>query len=835
VKSHFAQLIHPEKLELDSAKRSLRYWTNEGVLPDEQDKDKVDRIYRELFGDDPHLQEWKADLERALEQGRRQQAARIARREIPQAHGVPRPTAHFMGRSEEVNSLADTLAASDGDAAILVQGGPGIGKTELTKAIAHHDDVADRFGERRYFVPLETANSAASMRDAIARSLGCDPRHGLETALQGQGGADTLLILDNLETPWEPAGERSATERTLAELASVPGLALLASFRGREAVGGTRWLEHALAVLPSGSAIQLLASVAGKWVFDDPDLDQLINALGGVPLAIDLVARRAHGRASLATLGREWTKVGADLAVLPEFTAHRLTSLPHSIELTLRSRRITKPAMRLFSLLGVLPAGLATEDIETLIGEAAFEAAERLCHVGIATERAGRIDLLPPVRDHARRRYRPHGRDAAQWVTHFLIMTKQLGVGIGTSAGECAVHRLRREFRNVEAAFRAAIERGELSETMEALEGIDRFTSLTTVSTSVFEELAEFCRGNSDLANEAYCMRIAGNVAFRRAEYGDATARYGRALEIYRMAGETSGQAYCLRALGETALYSSHYEPALIAFDQALQLFRLSGDVLGEAHCYRGVGDIAFRRSDHDTARSAHEHALHLYKEVGDLSGETQCMFRAGEIALAQCDLDAAELAYEQALPLYRKIGDTLGEANCIRCLAQVALERDDFDAARSAYETALQIYRKIGAVLGEANCIKGYGNIAFNLSDYDAARTAFEEALRLYIRTRSLLGEANCWDWLGDISFAESDYDAAKSAYEKALPLYRRYGDIVGEANSTTSLGDVARARSDYEAAGAAYDEALHLYRKVGLIEHAEDCRRKLESVRTD
>ena len=48
-------------------------------------------------------------------------------------------------------------------------------------------------------------------------------------------------MLDNLETPWDLEPERRATEGTLAALAVTPGLALLASFRGRDRVGGPAW------------------------------------------------------------------------------------------------------------------------------------------------------------------------------------------------------------------------------------------------------------------------------------------------------------------------------------------------------------------------------------------------------------------------------------------------------------------------------------------------------------------------------------------------------------------------------------------------------------------
>lgn len=106
-----------------------------------------------------------------------------------------------------------------------------------------------RFGLRRWFVPLETATDRDTFDAALLTAIGLDPTAGFAAAPRRLAQAPTLLVLDNLETPWERAG--LAIEARLGELAAVPGVALLASFRGQEAVGGGRW---ALVAAPSGRA-----------------------------------------------------------------------------------------------------------------------------------------------------------------------------------------------------------------------------------------------------------------------------------------------------------------------------------------------------------------------------------------------------------------------------------------------------------------------------------------------------------------------------------------------------------------------------------------------------
>lgn len=315
VRSHFAQFVHEEGTDIRSAARSLRNWAKHGVLPSEGETDTLSAIFRELFGDDRNLDCWKIDLETALKRGRQAQAARIAKRPVPEPSCVPLPTEHFMGRAEEMEALATLLASSDGPSALLVQGGPGIGKSELTKAVAHHPDVTARFGERRYFVPLDTATTVLDLQKSIVRSIGVDPALGFPAALKTLHERNTLLVLDNLETLWNAHGERQATEQILSILAALPNLWLLASFRGRETVDGTLWHGHELGTLPPSAATELFAAIAGPRSKTDEHIEPMINALGGHPaghpFGCPTRSRSQVPRAALARMAESRHRTGA--------------------------------------------------------------------------------------------------------------------------------------------------------------------------------------------------------------------------------------------------------------------------------------------------------------------------------------------------------------------------------------------------------------------------------------------------------------------------------------------------------------------------------------------
>jgi hypothetical protein len=277
--------------------RSIRNWRAGRSRPN--DLGAIERI---LFGDNAAYAQWQFDLRRAYD----------GKATIPapfdHATRIDSPPAYFLGREQDVAAILTVLRASPGRAAVLVHGGPGLGKTTLTQAVANHGEIVERFGaDRRWFARLETAATAEAMKDAIIRAIGRDPAQGWAAALAALRDAPGLLVLDNLETPWDPIGERRATEAALAELDAIPGLAVLASFRGRDRVGGADWaLVHPVTALSDAAATDLFGRVAKRDFAGDPHLAPFIRALGGIPLAIELVAGQAFGAGgAVAAMGED--------------------------------------------------------------------------------------------------------------------------------------------------------------------------------------------------------------------------------------------------------------------------------------------------------------------------------------------------------------------------------------------------------------------------------------------------------------------------------------------------------------------------------------------------
>ena len=715
-----------------------------------------------------------------------------------------------LGRDSEIADLLALLVPTEhGAVTALILGGPGYGKTLLTETVAAHPAIAGRFGPRRWFVKLETAPGARDTIVAIAAALGLDPQTRLDFVAAFLAAAPALLVLDNAETPWE--ADRAGTEALLHRLAAVPNLALMASLRGEDMPAApfsrTVWLEP----LPGPVARELFLSIAQRIDPSHPDLPFFVadrtGVLGGIPLAVTLVARRAALEGNLALLSQRWDSAGVALAARLGRPAGRLDSLAASIGFSLDSPRLGAEGRRLFALLGLAPAGLAEPDGAALLGEHWIEATGQLHAVGLLAP-GERCDLLPPVRDHARRAAPASEADAAAWRRHLLDLVRAEGGRFGRQGGAEAVRRLLPEIPNIAAALDGAIAAADVADAVPLAYGLGqlfRFTGFGAVA--LLDRLTDACAAAGDRRGEAEATACAGDVALARSDHAAARARFEAALPLYRAAGDVQGEANCIKSLGDIALARSDHAAARARYEAALPLYCAIGDVLGEANCIKGLGDIALVRSDHTEARARYEAALPLYRATGDVLGEANCIACLGDIALQRSDHAEARARFEAALPLYRAVGSVLGEANCIKGLGEIALRRSDHTEARARFEAALPLYRAVGSVQGEANCIKGLGEIALRRSDHTEARARFEAALPLYRAVSDVLGEANCIRRLGDIARAEGDTDAAHAAFTLALALYERIPQPYSIGATHERLADISAgpARAAHLAAARA------------------------------
>jgi hypothetical protein len=198
-----------------------------------------------------------------------------------------------------------------------------MGKTSLATATLHEAKIVDKY-PTRYFVPCDSARTSDSLVAIVASHLSLEPSRDLAKIVirHLSMGPPCLMILDNFETPWEPAESRAQVEDFLSLLTDVPHLALLVclpcvplllltalpqiTMRGAERPGKVQWNRpflRPLAPLTAVAARQTFIDIADE-VHDDSEVAKLLDLTDNVPLAVQLVATIAANEGCEATLAR---------------------------------------------------------------------------------------------------------------------------------------------------------------------------------------------------------------------------------------------------------------------------------------------------------------------------------------------------------------------------------------------------------------------------------------------------------------------------------------------------------------------------------------------------
>ncbi|HKH43169.1 MAG TPA: tetratricopeptide repeat protein, partial [Thermoanaerobaculia bacterium] len=632
-----------------------------------------------------------------------------------------------FGREKEIGELVEALCA-DPTFPVPILGPGGAGKSTITLTALHHPRVAERFGKRRFFVRCDGATDRDSLVAAIAR-LVCpeaqppqEPKIFLE--LEENPAA---LALDNFETPWEQ--DTAAVEELLTDLAAVPGLALVIGLRGEQRPFGPDWREsiHAGPLDPE-TARSVFLAFAGERFRADPDLDPLLLELDGLALAVVLLASQAEGEPDLSGLRQRWRDQRTAL-LHRGLGRQKQHSLEVSLRLSVDSPRMTEGGSRLLSLLGLLPEGVAREDLAALLPGSGAEAASVLRKVGLAFDQGPRLRVLAPIREYVQTSHPPPEEDLDRTVDHYLALAR-LGEKIGAEGGAAAADRLRAEMGNLEPMILAGLERADpIPAIRSALAYANAVRFIGTGGLTIIGCARQAARAASQEKLEADCIRKRGDVDLYRAHYEKARERYEQAQEIYQRAGEPHGEACCTARLAEIYLHRAQPASATRLYEEARTRFEELGDQHWEARCLLGLGSAAVHTSE-----------------------------KGGRLRL------------EQARSLFRQIGDVLGEANCLQYMGQASFDSGDFERSHAEYESALHLFRRVGSLLGEANCLRSLGHISLRQGNPKAAQTLAEKALLLNQRVGSLLGEANCIFILGETARALSNHEAAEALLQQAL-----------------------------------------------------------------
>lgn len=606
----------------------------------------------------------------------------------PGTDGIPRQATSFVGREAACGAVSAALRSHR---LVTLTGEGGVGKTRLAFEVVSRMHPADR-RDGVWFFDVSDIPDASVLIETMASSLGLavtaatDLRRRLIARLQV---GRPLLLIDSCERLRGPVAQ-------LAEgiLSSGCDARLLVTGRAQLGVPG----EHVVQVQPlelpapgsrsssDAPAVRLLvdrARDAGAQVsVDDPALGDVARRLDGLPLALELAARRLRSmppRSLAARLDRRFR-----LLTGPTRSPHRQRTLSATIDWSFNL--LETDAQLLLAALSVFRAGWTLDRAETVTTAVGLDeeavaplmadlVEQSMIRVETPDEGTPRYRMLESIHAYARDRLAETGREAAVGDRHaecFLALAEESARHRRGPLERAWVRAVDDEYENLRAAFHWYVSSGRASGALRLVAALE--------DDATMRERLEIGRWAADLAASVpagepllpVALSVASNTAMLEARLDDALRLSREALDL---ADRAAAPPYWLAVNTLAILTAAGANPAEAEDEwEALlslvrQLGRASGNPLAEvvAHYERAL--MWTLAGNSEPAVGDAEAALAIGTELRNPTILAMGLLAHG-VVLGGRDAERARRAYLEALHLATTARATLLAEQAHRAIA---------------------------------------------------------------------------------------------------------------------------------------------------------------------
>jgi tetratricopeptide (TPR) repeat protein len=700
----------------------------------------------------------------------------------------PLPEQPVLGRQALLDICRQHLLG--GERLLALAGLPGVGKTALAIALAHDPAVRQAYPDGVFWAGLGQSPDLAARLGAWAVGLGWSLTElGAYPALEDrarllQGAIRARRMLLVLDDAWAPAEARALQlgGDGSAHLTTTRSPALAGELAGAAAV--------VLPELDAAAGRAVLAHFVPGVVMETPEAaDRLVQAVGGLPLALVLMGRhlRKEGRlglprrmqSALQTLQQPSARMGL-LESRPALEAQ--PSLPIDAPLTLRTvialsdSALDEPSRRMLAALAVLPPKPNTfsEEAACAVSDGSPAHLDALLDAGLVEPfGAGRLALHPVVADYAAS------------LADSSAAEQRLVAYLASLPGRCGddLTLLGRDESNAFAALHIAERLGQPGDLVR----------LAHAWFDYFEAVGRLESARPHLV---------------------------QAVEAARAAGSTQSVWQAMQDLARASLLLGKYDQAVQLASEGLGLARRARGANGaRAACgfLKILGLACLSRGEFERARAFCEQGL-AEAEAADLGAERAALLaNLGSILAKQGHVDEATGRTGQALTQARALGDRRLEGSLLANLGVLAAQRGDLGQAEPLFLEALELAQARGARGTMASLLTNLGALAHDRGDEAAAEAHFHEALAIADDFGDPARQAHLLANLGRIAVARGVLDEADRLYRDGLALARRTGHRENLALLLINAGALARLRGCAGDARALLEEALAIARDLG------------------
>lgn len=782
--------------------------------------------------------------------------------------GPAGPGPKVVARSEETVVLDSFVAGLEaGFAALVLAGGPGIGKTTLWRY------AAARAAEGQALVLAATPSAAEAQLafaglgdllrphfDALAEQLPGPQRRALAAALMLSDPEDAasaahgvaagllgclqalardrpvLVSIDDVQ--WLDASSAAAIAFAARRLRGEP-VGLLLGHRTEEPCPLPLGLDRApdpdrvqvIDVAPlSFGAVHALVQLHAGPPPPRPVLRQIHEASGGNPLFALELARAIRDAGGGTDPGRPLPVPGT----VQELVADRVRQLPDSTQLALTAAAaLAEPTL---AKLGRFEPASSPEASLRPAAEARLIELDgeriRFVHPVYAAAVYGLADAA--ARRDVHRRLAEAADDADERAAHLALATDRPDAAVARELADAAARAAARGAPEAAAALS-----GHALRLMPAAAGAARAAIALGASDYAFaagdtggaRRLLEALLDSEDPELRAQALVRLCTLATFDGSVAEAHGLAGRALE--EPVKDLSLAVRIHRRAAMVSMVGPNLPEAEATGARAVELAEQLGDpgVLASA-----LGSLAFLKSARrsDGWEAALERALALEQSAGSGLIDDSPSAQAGLIAMAQGDLRSARRYLEAArADAVARGGDPLA-TGLLMCLSERASRGGEFAEALALAERGLVAAEQSGQHLQRSGLLYAKALAAAHLGREAEARSAATEGLEISTRSGQVWAQAdNLWA-LGvlDLSLGRAEEALAsltqaveipRNAGARELAIVPAHGDAIEAALAAGDRQLAGTLQDELEAgAHAAWMQAVAL-RTRGLIEAAD------------
>jgi len=663
----------------------------------------------------------------------------------------------FIGRDRAIRDLERAIRRKP--AGILIHGMMGEGKTTLAKGFLNWLKDTNGLGEGALWLDFGDIRSAEYIVNTIADIV--VPQYGTASAarLEDKFAAvsQTLkarryfIVWDNFEsasgipgteaTPLLPEKDRAMLKRLLQDLRGGRSKVLITS-RSRE-----DWLApQECFPLPLGGMqgeevweyCNAVVSDLGLTIKrDDEDYAELINKLGGNPLAIRAILLCLQKNRSAAQLLAELDKEFKGFA--GDENARRIQSV-----FNLLNKGLDEKLAPVFQLIGLHEHYVDADYLGYMLQDTECqESAESITDCFAILESAG---FCQEVGERVYKMHPALRNCLAQAYPATETLQRKFVDLMGRLAEELApkeLHEKRTHFMLNEANFHRAMDMAAVlkmeADYMALVQIIARFKFDSrdfSQAESWYEKCGDICLEHGDERGAARTYHQLGMIAGDQRDFPSAREWYMKSLDIKLKHGDEHGAASTYHQLGIIAGEQRDFTSAREWYMKSLEISLKHGNEHRAARAYHQLGIIAEEQRDFPSAQEWHMKSLDIKLKQGDEHGAARTYHQLGMTAGDQRDFPSAREWYMKSLEISLKHGDEHGAARAYNQLGIIAQKQRDFPSAREWYMKSLDIKLKHGDEHGTALTYLNLGNLHVSKNENETAGQFYLEAIEGFMHS---------------------------------------------------------------------------------------------------